>query len=337
MKRLVLHAPGVHTGGGLVLLGDLLAGSGVLPGFANLDSRVLEKLQIPAGMTVNAVPPSPAARLRAEMALARNTRAEDTVLCFHGMPPLLRVRGKTVVFLQNRNYLGLDPAGSFDGRTRWRLPLERLICRVLKRNADEYIVQSPTMARLTRAWHGGDPRIRVLPYADSFDPTPLPSGAAQDFLYVADGEAHKNHRNLLRAWVLLAAQGVRPSLVLTLDRRFRSLLADIEAERIRHGLQVTNIGVVERMELLRVYSKSRALIFPSTSESFGLPLVEASRIGLPIVAAELDYVRDVCVPAETFDPASPVSIARAVRRFLGLPETPDRIRSSKEFLQELLG
>ena len=44
----------------------------------------------------------------------------------------------------------------------------------------------------------------------------------------------------------------------------------------------------------------------------GMSGLEAARAGLPIVAAERDYVRDIVTPAETFDPGSPVSIARAV-------------------------
>ena len=79
------------------------------------------------------------------------------------------------------------------------------------------------------------------------------------------------------------------------------------------------------------------MIFPSTSESFGLPLIEATHAGLPILASELDYVRDVCSPVQTFDPTSPVSIARAVKRFLAAPEPALQLRSPQEFWRELLG
>ena len=78
------------------------------------------------------------------------------------------------------------------------------------------------------------------------------------------------------------------------------------------------------------------MIFPSTSESFGLPLVEAAHLGLPILAPELDYVRDVCSPVQTFDPTSPLSIARAVKRFLKVPEPELSLRSQQEFWDELL-
>jgi len=66
-----------------------------------------------------------------------------------------------------------------------------------------------------------------------------------------------------------------------------------------------------------------------------LPLVEAAACGLPVVAAELDYVRDVVTPLETFDPESPLSIARAVRRFLGCPETPEPVMTASEFVERI--
>ena len=89
-------------------------------------------------------------------------------------------------------------------------------------------------------------------------------------------------------------------------------------------------------EIEALYKKSRAVVYPSTLESFGLPLIEARQAGLPIVAAELDYVRDVVEPTETFDPLSSVSIARAVKRFLGVPEQPLPIVNAESFVEELL-
>jgi glycosyltransferase involved in cell wall biosynthesis len=335
VKRLVLHAPNVHTGGGLVLLQDLLRVADIPLAFANLDSRAVHRLEVPQGAMVNAVRPSLWDRWRAEVLLARQALANDTVLCFHGMPPLLRIRGNVVVFLQNRFYLSLDPASSFAGRTRFRLPFERFICRLFKRNVDEYIVQTPYMERATRAWHGGKPSIRVLPFLQL--PAGIPRAAVRhDFIYVADGEAHKNHRNLVAAWILLAAEDIKPSLALTLDSRFTNLLDDIAAACGRHGLKITNLGTMSRDELLHHYAACGALIFPSTSESFGLPLVEAALIGLPIIAAELDYVRDVCEPIETFDASSPISIARAVRRFLGVSEHQQPVYSPRDFVRELV-
>jgi glycosyltransferase involved in cell wall biosynthesis len=160
--------------------------------------------------------------------------------------------------------------------------------------------------------------------------------AGQGFLYVASGEPHKNHRSLVEAWTLLAEEGIRPGLCLTLDKsRFSDLCGWIEDKAKHMGLNIANVGSISPQDLDRVYKKSLALIYPSDFESLGLPLIEARCAGLPILAAERDYVRDVVDPEETFDPGSPVSIARAVKRFLEIPEKPLPVIDPREYLSKV--
>jgi hypothetical protein len=60
--------------------------------------------------------------------------------------------------------------------------------------------------------------------------------------------------------------------------------------------------------------------------------LEAKQIQLPIIASELDYVRDFVIPMETFDPNSSLSIARAIKRTLGIIDNPVNTLSADEFL-----
>ncbi|MDA9221646.1 glycosyltransferase, partial [Methylophilaceae bacterium] len=94
-------------------------------------------------------------------------------------------------------------------------------------------------------------------------------------------------------------------------------------------------GYLIHSEIIKLYNQSNALIYPSLLESFGLPLVEASQLNLPILASELDYVRDVIDPIEVFDPTSPISISRAVKRFAGFYYQPP-LKDAKSFLMDLL-
>ena len=41
--------------------------------------------------------------------------------------------------------------------------------------------------------------------------------------------------------------------------------------------------------------KKSILLFPSYDETFGLPLIEASSIGTPIVASNKDFVKEICL------------------------------------------
>ena len=125
-------------------------------------------------------------------------------------------------------------------------------------------------------------------------------------------------------------------LVLTVGPENERLLAQIEHLSSTSNIRIDNLGRLPREQVLDLYKRSRALIFTSTSESFGLLLLEADACGLPIVASELDFVRDVVNPVETFDAGSAVSISRAVRRFLGCQEVPASVMTASEFVERIL-
>lgn len=339
----ILYAPNVHVGGGFVLLrGLLLAWPSHLPLTVFLDERARERLPLSTEMNVRWVRPTIFSRLAGEISLRSLAIKGRSVLCFHGLPPWFRLAARVVVYQQNRNYLGLNRLSQFPWRTRLRIAGERRISRWFRRRVAEYIVQTPTMQRSLTAWYGGDPNrhplVRVLPFVDALPPTKAvrQKPFETDFVYVADGGSHKNHRLLLAAWILLAEVGIRPSLFLTLGISDHHLIDEIKQATVKFGLCIHNKGSMSREEVLALYERSGAMVYPSTSESFGLPLIEADHVGLPIIAAELDYVREVCTPIETFDPTSPVSIARAVRRYLGCPEPVVALMSPTDFWREII-
>jgi glycosyltransferase involved in cell wall biosynthesis len=337
---LLIHAPNVHQGGGRGLLLALLDAarrrsdiSAILD--ARLRADVLAELRI-----VRTVAPGLGSRLAAEWLLRSVVGAHDTVLCFGNLPPLFSVRGRVVLFLQNRYLVRPRSTRGLPVRVRLRNAIERIWLRSRLGAVHTVIVQTPSMAREVSEVFGITPR--TAPFAAAADhsdtmaqPQAVSSGPAS-FLYVASGEPHKNHLNLLAAWRLLFDEGVTASLTLTVPcDRFPALCAAIEDAR-RHGSMVENVGFVDSATLAGLYTRCSAIVYPSRFESFGLPLIEAQRRGIPILAAELDYVRDLMDPVQSFDPESPVSIARAVKRFLARTETRAELLTPDRFLASVI-
>jgi glycosyltransferase involved in cell wall biosynthesis len=335
---LLLYAPNVHTGGGFVLLQSLLRSwPADLPFVAWLDIRARDRLDLPINSKVEWVRPSFVSRIKSEFTLANLATSEHSILCFHGLPPLLRNKARVVIFQQNRNYLGLVELNTFAWRTRQRLRFEQSVAYFFRERCNEYWVQTPSMFLAIKRWYGDKPvRVRVMPFTEPLGFIESDNKKKWDFLYVADGEAHKNHRRLIEAWVNLAQQGIRPSLALTLSSRDSLLQSWVQHEIKTHALQIRNLGQLPHEQMLSLYGQAMALIFPSVSESFGLPLIEARQAGLPILASELDFVRDVCEPVQTFDPNSATSIARAVKRFMGHADLPLHPAGAAEFLSAVL-
>lgn len=344
-NKVFIHATNVHQGGGRSLLEALLkALHGKAEFVLSLDDRMLMPEHMSHNVQIKHVKPSIVRRLDAEIWLAQSVAPEDIVLCFGNLPPLFKLRGRTVVFVQNRYLIDDVKLNGFSLRIRLRLGMERLWLSRMMSNASEFVVQTPTMKRLLEIKTQGRVPVRVLPFVaePNGDAPNVPQSKVQkeykcDFVYVASGEPHKNHRRLIEAWCLLAEEGLFFSLCLTLDEaRFATLYTEIEVMRQRYGLKITNAGELPHEDILALYENASALIYPSTFESFGLPLIEARQAGLSILAAELDYVRDVLDPEQTFDPDSPVSIARAVKRYLGVVATPLKILDAVNFLDMLI-
>ena len=65
-------------------------------------------------------------------------------------------------------------------------------------------------------------------------------------------------------------------------------------------------------------------------------MIEARQAGLPIIASELDYVRDLIDPEESFDPNSPRSIALAVKRLMMKEEPALSLQNPEGFLRQIL-
>jgi glycosyltransferase involved in cell wall biosynthesis len=347
--RLIVHAPFIHAGGGRTLLAALLDAQPLArAGFTELlliaDRRLgAETVLRAGGRVLEWFDPTPASWLRAERTLAREARAGDLVLCFANLPPLFKTRAFVVTYVQNAYLASTD----LDGRLGWRrrLPvlLQRTWLALARNHSDLFAVQTSSMRdRLVEQARIPAARVVQLPFMEGRLFHAL--GAAWqgqptwDFGYVSLPWPHKNHRRLIEAFVLLAQTGLTPSLVVTVPASMDPDLARwIAGVSGRHGLRVTNLGEVPYADVPALYRSVRALIFPSLSESFALPLLEARAAGIPVLAPERDYVRDVSEPAETFDPESARSIMRAMLRFLGKAQPAPVVPGPELLLRTLYG
>ncbi len=335
-----IHAPNVHQGGGRALIVPLLKALQMRPDWrCIIDSRLEVPVDMPAERVDRRVAPKPLDRLRAEWRLRAAVRPGDVVLCFGNLPPLFPVAGRVAVFIQNRYLLEPLETRAFSSKSRMRIAVERRWLRARARAAERIIVQTPSMQAIVRRSLGMEATIWPFVDAPAADAERRPvADRRYDFLYVATPEAHKNHAALLDAWRLLAERGNLPSLCLTLNRASAPvLIGRIDQLKSRHGVRIDCIEPVPPEAMPALYKSAGALVFPSLSESFGLPLVEARAYGLAIVAAERDYVRDVVEPDQTFDPGSALSIARAVERHLGVASAPPPIMTAREFIDRVTG
>lgn len=340
----IIYAINVHSGGGKTLLDELVNGIDRPSEFILfLNEHYKLKVEASQFFQVIIIRNNFFARFFAEVNLLFIKDAAKKVLYFGNLPPLISPNGFITVFLQNRYLVDFVNLSGFSWKIKVRIWLERAIFFLQCKNVNQFIVQTQAMKDLLIDYVGNSKPVKILPFAHvkfAHDGTSSKSNKntkkSFSFVYPASGEPHKNHANLVYAWIELANKNIFPTLYLTLDTAAFPVLTDWIAEMaLEHKLKVVNVGSLDTQGLDALYKSVDALIFASYFESFGLPLIEAQELGLPILAAELDFVRDIVTPVESFDPMSKISIFRALMRFMGYTVLPEKIRNGREFLNEI--
>lgn len=328
---IIFYAPNVSSGGGLVLMRELLdAYPKDKSIFAIFDVRAkfkIESLNLSNLSVITYVESGLFQKIKAEFVLWINSTKKTTIITFHNIPPIFCRPKNTFVYFQNRLLLEKNVGLLVSTPRLLWIKIERWITKFAYRPHITYIAQTESIRDLLIKWlpktsgfKNLKPNVCVIAFGQSTKKVSSNciKGANWDFIYVSSSELHKNHKNLYYAWALLSKEGIKPSLAVTVSDLEFSLKTRIEVEMNAGNLPITNLGILAHSDILKCYSGAGAFIFPSLCESLSQPLIEACVHQLPIIAAEADYVRDICDPLHTFDPNSPLSIARAIKRFLNI-------------------
>lgn len=145
-------------------------------------------------------------------------------------------------------------------------------------------------------------------------------------LTVGAADRRKNYAMLERAMQRLLATGAPLTLVQAGPRRKKSDQA--------HPTHVKTLGFVSESDLVALYRATTALVMPSTYEGFGLPVLEAMRVGAPVICARASSLPEVGGEAAAWiEPDDDVRLAETVKRLLDDPELRASMRAAS-FVQE---
>ena len=151
------------------------------------------------------------------------------------------------------------------------------------------------------------------------------------YLYCGGGlEARKNIEGLLLAYRMLLRSRDRfsdqktvvPDLVISgaLYPYLAPLVTDIERKVAEMNLRnfVHILGRVDQQDLPALYANARLFVFPSKYEGFGIPVLEAMRVGVPVVCSKKASLPEVAGDAAVyFNPEHVNDIAQTILTVLG--------------------
>lgn len=169
------------------------------------------------------------------------------------------------------------------------------------------------------AWISGPP-----PRTDRASP-PL---TTPYFVTLGTIEGRKNHLLLLEIWQQLVVEigAAAPTLVVIGQRGWESeralAMLDRPSDFAGRVIELNNCG---DEELSAWIGGARALLMPSFTEGFGLPIIEALALGTPVIASDLPVFREIAGGIPTFiDPNDRTQWARWIQAFVS--DHPERTR-----------
>lgn len=147
-------------------------------------------------------------------------------------------------------------------------------------------------------------------------------------LYVGNAYPHKNLERLIIAFGEIITKYVLDYQLVIAGKK-DDFHAALEEEVKRSGLQdrVIFMGFVEDAALAGLYKACSAYVFPSLSEGFGLPGLEAMSYGAPVISSNATCLPEVLGDgAMYFNPKSTKNMARVISQVLIDSKIQEKLR-----------
>ena len=149
---------------------------------------------------------------------------------------------------------------------------------------------------------------------------------AKFIMYVGRPQPHKNLGRLIQAFQILKQDHPKLKLVLAgkKDVLYKQQQKDVEALEIP---DVVFTDFVTEGQLRWLYKHTATYAFPSLSEGFGLPGLEAMLEGAPVVSSNATCLPEIYGDAaEYFDPLDAADIAKVIAKVIDNPNRANRLR-----------
>jgi glycosyltransferase involved in cell wall biosynthesis len=148
--------------------------------------------------------------------------------------------------------------------------------------------------------------------------------------FMANTDARKNTSGVLKAYAQLLLNNPSAPRLLVKGLKDEQLEQMLKHEKLGWLEEhIDTIGYVGYIDLPAIYQAASMLWFPSFSEGFGLPIVEAMASGTPVITSGVSCMPEIAGDAALFiDPVNPTSIAFAAQLILNDPEVAAQLSAN---------
>jgi len=300
-KIKIIYAAGLHSGGGLFILNYLRKKIFNKEDIFFLDERLkLDKFY--KNLNIIFVKDSFFSKFYSELKIKLfYDKNKNNIIFLNGLPPFFKFKNYVISYFQNANILTSKRFFSTDN-------LRSIKFRFFKKNVDKWVVFSRYAKKMLKK--------KIQKREITYQKIILKNFRSKlkkkyDFIYPASGEDHKNHENLIKAFIILSKNKIFPRLLLTLKKSEFTKL-NIQYYKKKYKLKIINKPYQMREKFMSNYSYSKALIFPSYTETLGLPLLEAKSYGIAILASNRNFAKEYTKKNMLFEPDNPKDLAKKI-------------------------
>ena len=251
---------------------------------------------------------------------------------------------KQVVFQRNSTYFCDNYLAMLSGWARMKISLQRWMTYKVMQSSKIIVTPSCAMRDMIRRFYPdlSEDKFRIVPHGFDYEsflhnsqPLPeytekllreSPEGSVK-LLYVSHPAKYKGTDILFDSLRILKETTDKVFLYIPVDLR-----EDIDKNKGIKGYDeatnnyislISNFDIKDRVvcvgwlspeSIVNLYKKCDIFVFPSLSESFGFPMIEAMAVGLPIVASDTPVNREILGDSALYySPLSPHELAESIK------------------------
>lgn len=185
-------------------------------------------------------------------------------------------------------------------------------------------VSENTKRDLIRLYSVAEGKIRVIYEGftrSDVNQNPGPKSRTPYFFFVGRLETRKNIIRLIEAFELFKEEtGLPHELVLAGKSGYGYEMIEQKIRTSKYKDTIRAVGYVSDAERWQLLAEAEAFLFPSLYEGFGLPIIDAQSIGVPVITSNISSLPEIAGDGAVFiDPFSSRALAEAMEEIAKNP------------------
>ena len=229
----------------------------------------------------------------------KNRKYISKLFSFGNVPSLIKIKGVTYVYFHQMLYLNKL---FFNNKFNKYNILFKII-KYFSKNVNFWIFQTNITKELfiNQLNNKVPPNTLLLPFFE----TPIIEKniilkEKNTFFYPTSNSNHKNNSLLINVFIEFYIINKIGKLFLTLKEE-DFLNKDLREKVSKNLIPIYFIGKLNQSEMHKYYLNSDFVIHPSSTESFGIVLIESYMMGCKLIAPQLAYVNEVIIPSISYE------------------------------------